>query len=152
MFIVMGLFSLLCSTLPLPIEMKSFCVSLIEQAKWRETLETFFTYLGLNRCTPEKYLTKSERRFLEWEDRKQANMVKTRRGWRSSIQIRMKFWIFEVDGSFYTVFSETETPSFTLDISPPLFTTSAASSGHLQICAKEMNLKSTWLLLMSKTR
>lgn len=64
--------------------------------------------LVLSSCTPQKYLVKmSEHRFLEWEDSKQTNMLKAVCGWGKSMKMGMKF--FEVDGSFYILFSKIKT-------------------------------------------
>lgn len=59
------------------------------------------------------------------------------------MKMGMKFWVFEVDGSFYTLVSEIKTSPFALDVSPLLSTTSIASADHLEICAKEIKLKPT---------
>jgi len=53
----------------------------------------------------------------------------------------MKYWVFEVDGSFYTLFSEIKTSLLALDISPLLSTTFTGSADHMQIHAKEIKLK-----------
>lgn len=57
------------------------------------------------------------------------------------MKMGMKFCFFELDGRFYTLFSEIKTSSFALDVSPLLSTTSTASVDHLQVCAKEIKLK-----------
>lgn len=57
------------------------------------------------------------------------------------MKMGMKFWFFEVDGSFYILFSEIKTSSFALGVPLLLSTTSTASVDHLQVCAKEIKLK-----------
>lgn len=57
------------------------------------------------------------------------------------MKMGMKFWVFEVDGSFGILFSKIKTSSFAFDISPLLPPTFTISADHLQISAKGIKLK-----------
>lgn len=67
------------------------------------------------------------------------------------MKMGMKFCVFEVDGGFCTLFYEVKSSPFALDVSPRLSTISTVSADHLQICAKEIKLKTACLLPVLET-